>query len=114
MDASVIASLSGFAGVVVTSVVGIIVAKSNNKKDVTSLERQQLSKDQQDFYDMVMNQVKSLQDRTVQLEEEVAKWKSEALALRIENSEVNAKLNKFLAEKNKSPTDSEGGEESEE
>ncbi|MEC0276873.1 hypothetical protein [Peribacillus frigoritolerans] len=93
MDASVLSALYGFGGVVVTSVVGIIVAKVNNKKDVTINDRQLLSQDQQQFYDMVMNQVKALQDRADLLENEVIKWKAEALQLRTENTELNAKVN---------------------
>lgn len=98
MDASVISGLSGFAGIVVTSVVGIIVAKVNNKKDITIQDRQQLSQDQQAFYDMVLSQVKTLQERADQLELEVARWKTEALQLRIENAELNARLNKYIGQ----------------
>lgn len=92
MDASVISAISGFGGILVTSVVGVIVAKVNNKKDLTINDRQLLSKDQQQFYDMVMNQVRLLQDRADNLETEVGHWKAEALQLRTENTALNDKL----------------------
>jgi peptidoglycan hydrolase CwlO-like protein len=92
VNVSEIAALSGFAGVLVTSVVNIIVAKANNKKDMTIQDRQLLSQDQQQFYDMVMNQVKALQERADHLESEVIKWKEEALQLRLENNQLKAKI----------------------
>lgn len=93
MDASVISAIAGGVGVAVTSVVSLVVARVNSKKDVTISDRQQLSQDQQLFYDLVMKQVKEYGERADLLEAEVVKWKEEALQLRIENSELRAQIN---------------------
>lgn len=92
MDASVISAVSGLFGIVVTSIVSIVVTKVNSKKDVTIIDRQQLSQDQQAFYNIVMNQVTDLQDRATNLEEELGKWKAQATQLGIENTQLKEKI----------------------
>lgn len=92
MDASVISALSGLFGIVVTSLVSIIVTRVNSKKDVTIVDRQQLSQDQQSFYNIVMNQVTELQDRATKLEEELVKWKAQAVQQEIENTQLKEKI----------------------
>jgi chromosome segregation ATPase len=92
IDNSVLAALSGFGGIVLTQAVNVIVTKVNSKKDITMLDRQQLSNDQQAFFDMVMNQVKALQERADHLESEMTTWKEEALSLRAENTQLKNKL----------------------
>lgn len=92
MDASVISAISGFAGVLITSIVSVIVTKTNSKKDVTIVDRQQLSQDQQAFYNIVMNQVTDLQNRASKLEEELSQWKAQATQLGIENTQLKQKV----------------------
>ncbi|MGA4519262.1 hypothetical protein ACPA0F_18550 [Solibacillus silvestris] len=92
MDASVISAISGFAGVLITSIVSVVVTKTNSKKDVTIVDRQQLSQDQQAFYNIVMNQVTDLQNRATKLEEELSQWKTQAAQLGIENTQLKEKV----------------------
>ena len=92
MDASVISAISGFAGILITSIVSVIVTKTNSKKDVTIVDRQQLSQDQQAFYNIVMNQVTDLQNRASKLEEELGQWKAQAAQLEIENTRLKEKV----------------------
>ncbi|MGM7682872.1 hypothetical protein ACSVDA_12035 [Cytobacillus sp. Hm23] len=92
MDASTISAISGLVGVIVTSIVGLIVNKINSRKDITINDRQQLSQDQLQFYDMVMNEVTVLRNRADKLEKELSNWKQRATQLELENNDLRAKM----------------------
>jgi len=92
LDSTVVSALFGASGVVVTSLVGLIVTKVNNKKDVKLSTSERLSNDQTQFYEMVMNEIKEVKKRADEVEQELVQWREEALQLRIENKSLKNRV----------------------
>ncbi|WP_145052466.1 hypothetical protein [Paenibacillus xylanexedens] len=91
MDANLINALFAFAGVAVTALGSWIVSKSNNKKDLTVTDRQQLSQDQKELREELRYEIRQLRDemttwktRSMHLEDELRGWKEKYTALELD------------------------------
>lgn len=83
-----ISAISSVAGMGVTGLFGYIVARQNNKKDINITDRQQLSKDEQEFRQNIIERMNLLQEqvdkyhqKSIELEETVSLWKNKYIEL---------------------------------
>lgn len=88
MNDTWLSALSSVGGMLVTGTFGFLVAKQNNKKDMTINDRQQLSKDEREFREKIIERMNLLQEqvdkyhaKSIELEEIVVLWKNKYVEL---------------------------------
>lgn len=88
MNDVLISAASSIAGMIVTGVFGFLVAKQNSKKDIAISDREQLSKDEQEFRAKIIERMNLLQEqvdkyhqKSIELEETIVLWKNKYVEL---------------------------------
>ncbi|WP_426455475.1 hypothetical protein ACP26L_36270 (plasmid) [Paenibacillus sp. S-38] len=96
MDVS--ALLAG-AGAIATAIFSYMVTKSNNKKDLTVSDRQQLSQEQKEIREELRSEIKILReemkvwrDRSLQVEDELRSWKERYTHLEMDYMKATARI----------------------
>lgn len=105
MDASLVSALIGGIGVIATAVSSYLVAKQSTKKDQAINDRQQLSKDEQQFRSEMWERIRSLEElvdkyhqRITELEDQLRESKVQYAELEIENKCLSTKVEELEGE----------------
>jgi hypothetical protein len=87
-NATFLSGLFSVSGMAVTGVVSYLVARNKSKSNLAMNDRQQLSKDEQQFRQEIYDRMKDLQEdvdkyhkKTIELEDSILLWKNKYLEL---------------------------------
>lgn len=101
-DPAVISAIAAALGTIATAILTFLGTRSSDRKDITINDRQQLSKDEQQFRAEMREQIRELQElvnqyrqQIVSLEEEVRQYKLRITELEIENRWLKAEIHEL-------------------